>query len=313
MKKPNIGKSVKVGLVGLAAGVAGVGGATALGNRLYDLLMTPPAKGEAPADDPVVRGTEWLYGRGSRRDVNLSAVDGITLHAHYLPAMENTRRWAVCVHGYGRSGGEMGHYARHYAEAGWNVLLPDLRGHGASEGGYIGFGWDDRLDLVSWVSWIVRRDPQAHIILHGLSMGAAAVLMTTGGALPANVKGAVSDCSYTTATALLRLIIQKSGRWHGPTGTAMSALRAAVKRRARYDLEKADALNAVRRSHTPTLFIHGVADELIPAAMMAELYEHAKCPKEFLWMPHAGHAKSMLADPELYWNTVDDFLNRLEQ
>ena len=313
MKKPDIGKSVKVGLVGLLAGAAGMGGAAALGNRLYDLLMTPPAKGDAPVDDPVRKGTEWLYGRGCRRDVNISAVDGLLLHAHYLPAAETSHRWAVCVHGYGRSGEDMGHFARHYAEAGWNVVLPDLRGHGASEGSYIGFGWDDRLDLVSWVSWIMRRDAQAHIILHGLSMGAAAVLMTTGGALPANVKGAVSDCSYTTASALLKLIIQKSERWHGPTGAAMSALRSTVKRRAHYDLEKADALNAVSRSRTPTLFIHGVADELIPAAMMAELYEQARCPKEFLWMPHAGHAKSVLADPELYWNTVDDFLTRQEQ
>lgn len=312
VKKPEVGKTVKAGLVGLLAGAAGVGSAAALGNRLYDQLMTPPGHADAPADDPVALGKRWVMERPNRRDVILSAVDGLALHAHWLPAPQDTHRWVICVHGYGRSGAEMGHFASHYADQGWNLLLPDLRGHGESEGNYVGFGWDDRLDLVSWVSWIVRRDPQAWIVLHGLSMGAAAVLLTTGGALPQNVKGAVSDCSYTSASALLRLILHKSHRWPGPAGTALAALRSAVKRRAKYDLDKADALNAVRRSHTPTLFIHGVSDELIPAAMMAELYEHARCPKEFLWVPHAGHGRALLADSELYWSTVDDFIARLE-
>ena len=44
--------------------------------------------------------------------------------------------------------------------------------------------------------------------------------------------------------------------------------------------------------------------------MMAELYEHARCPKEFLWVPKAGHARSAVVAPELYWATVDDWLDR---
>lgn len=308
-------KGTKAGLLGLVAGAIGIGGAAALGNYFYDLAMTPkrhdPARDTDPAD-PITQGRRWLREAPGRRDAAITAVDGLSLHAHVLHAADlNCRRWVVCIHGYSDSSESMGVYARHYLERGWNVLLPDLRGHGESEGDYVGFGWDDRLDIVAWCSWILRRDPKAQIVLHGVSMGAATALMTAGGPLSANVKGVISDCSYTTALDIMRHVYQNAPNHRGPAGPAMSALRAAARRRAKYDPVKADALAAVRRSRTPTLFIHGVADTFVPASMMADLYENARCPKEFLWVPRAGHAKSVATDPELYWSTVDDWLARL--
>lgn len=307
-------KGTKVGLLGLAAGAIGLGGAAALGNYLYDLALIPKRHDSArdtDPGDPVAGGRRWLEQVPGRRDAVITAVDGLSLHAYVLPAAApEDHRWAVCIHGYGDSAGSMGLYARHYADRGWNVLLPDLRGHGESEGNYVGYGWDDRLDMVAWCSWILRRDPKARIVLHGVSMGAATALMTAGGPLSGSVKGVISDCAYTTALEIMRHVYQTSPDRRGPAGPALSALRSAARRRAKFDPIKADALAAVRRSRTPTLFIHGVADTFVPASMMADLYEAAKCPKEFLWMPRAGHARSVVTDPALYWETVDDFLQR---
>lgn len=311
-------KNVSFGLLGgLAAGVIGVGGAAAIGNYFYDMAMTPkahdPARDTDPSD-PVVQGRRWLREHPHRRDTFITSVDGIMLHAHLLrSAAPDCHRWAVCIHGYGDCAESVGIFAQHYAQLGWNVLLPDLRGHGQSDGDYVGFGWDDRLDIVAWCSRVIHRDPQARIILHGVSMGAATALITAGGPLPAQVKGIVSDCSYTSALDIMRHVYQAVPRLRGPAGPALSALRAAVRRRAKYDLVKADALAAVRRSRTPTLFIHGVADDFVPASMMAELYENARCPKDFLWVPKAGHARSAAVAPELYWTAVDDWLECLAE
>lgn len=57
---------------------------------------------------------------------------------------------------------------------------PAARGHELSEGRYIGMGWLDRRDLMRWISLIVQADPHARIVLHGVSMGATEVMMTTG-------------------------------------------------------------------------------------------------------------------------------------
>ena len=69
--------------------------------------------------------------------------------------------------------------------------IADARGHGDSEGSYIGMGWHDRLDLVAWAESLVAQDQNSLIVLYGVSMGAATVLMASGEALPPNVKAVV--------------------------------------------------------------------------------------------------------------------------
>ena len=59
-------------------------------------------------------------------------------------------------------------------------------------------GWPDRRDMLQWIDWIIRRDSEAKIVLHGISMGGATVMMTAGEDLPGQVKAVVEDCGYTS-------------------------------------------------------------------------------------------------------------------
>lgn len=178
----------------------------------------------------------------------------------------------------------------------------------------MGWGYDERLDLVGWINYILRRDHQAEIVLHGVSMGAATVLMATGGALSRQVKAAVADCSYTTIEAQMRHVMLHFKEAFLPAALPVPAsalfalLRKTTLRRAGYDLRNAAPIEAVARSKTPTLFIHGVKDEFVPSSMMGKLYQAARCPKSFLWMPEADHATSVGTNPELYWAAVSTFL-----
>ncbi len=303
------------GLLGLVAAGAGVaGGWAALGNYLYDRCMIPVARDpEEEEVNPVQAGGRlWARDREGFREATIQAMDGLILWAALVPGRSDCHRWAVCVHGYQDTHESMGAIAKHYNDLGWNVLLPDQRGHGKSEGDYVGWGYDERLDLLGWTNYIVRRDPEAEILLHGVSMGAASVLMATGGVLPQQVKAAIADCSYTTIEAEMRYIL---GRWIDkpiglplPAGVLFAALRKTVMRRAGFDLRDCAPIEAVAQSKTPTLFVHGVEDDFVPAAMMGKLYQAARCPKSFLWMPGAGHAASVGSDQGLYWKAVDTFL-----
>src|SRR5690625_5547217 len=107
--------------------------------------------------------------------------DGLQLKGYYLPAKESTNKTVVFAHGYLGRARDMGLFGEYYYEnLGYNIFTADARGHGASEGDYIGFGWHDRLDYVDWIQMIIEKvGPQAEIVLHGLSMGAATVLMTS--------------------------------------------------------------------------------------------------------------------------------------
>ena len=104
-------------------------------------------------------------------------------------------------HGYHDRGLGMTDYGRGFYQHGYNLLVPDLRGHGESEGHYIGFGWHDHRDVIRWIYRLIEEDPSASIVLFGLSMGAATVMMVSGDPLPPNVKCIIEDCGYTSAWA----------------------------------------------------------------------------------------------------------------
>ena len=81
-----------------------------------------------------------------------------------------------------------------------------------------------------------------------------------------------------------------------------------IRLRAWYDLKETSPLEAVARSHIPTLFIHGREDRMIPVEMCRQLYEAAACPKEILIVDGAGHAQAAAREPGQYFDTVDRFL-----
>lgn len=309
-------QKTKFGLLGLAAVGAGAAGSlAAVGNYLYNQSMVPK-KRDPQLLEPnrtQAEGRLWARQGDGFRTTSLRSTDGLQLWAAVLPA-PGSHRWVICMHGYHDTHESMGAFARRYWEQGWNVILPDQRGHGSSEGDYVGWGYDERLDLVSWINYAVRRDPGAEIVLHGVSMGAATVLMATGGPLPKQVKAAISDCSYTTVEAEMRHVVLNGIKKLPnlpvpvPVTTLFSLLRRTVLRRKGFDLRSAAPVKAVAHSGTPTLFIHGTEDTLVPDYMMSKLYQAASCPKAFLWMPEAEHALALGTDPEMYWHTVDTFL-----
>lgn len=97
---------------------------------------------------------------------------------------------------------------------------------------------------------------------------------------------------------------------HIPWFPVLNASSAISKVRDGYDFKQASAVEQVKKSHIPTLFIHGSKDELVPYGMLNELYSAANCEKEILTIQGAGHALSSSVAPELYWNTVETFLKK---
>ena len=124
--------------------------------------------------------------------------DGLTLRALQYTADPASHRYALVIHGYTSNKEAMQTEARHFSQLGYTVITPDNRAHGESDGSYIGMGWLDRKDLLLWIDQVVSQDPDAEIVLYGVSMGGAAVMMTAGEALPSQVKAIIEDCGYTS-------------------------------------------------------------------------------------------------------------------
>lgn len=83
-------------------------------------------------------GKEWCR-QQKMQDCYVWSMDGLRLHAYYLPA-KDAKRFVLLSHGYRGSGfGDFANSARFLHENGCNLLFIDQRCCGESEGEYITF------------------------------------------------------------------------------------------------------------------------------------------------------------------------------
>ena len=303
--------SLKKIFVRLSAATALIGGLYAFGEYVYKVSSVPHThtdEDDASQDIAITSGRKFIRNHPDRQDVFINSIDSLKLHASFIPAKEPTDKYVILIHGIWDNHESNGIYARHYLEKGYNCLLPDLRGFGESEGNYIGYGLDDRLDIKEWIDWIIQRNSEASILLHGMSMGAATTLMVTGEYLPENVKCAIADSSYTTLSEEFAGTYRLFKGSVLPIPLAIAIMRIMIRIKSGFDINDVKPIEAVKRSVTPTLFIHGDDDKFVDPHMCSRLYEAASCPKHYCMILGAEHIQGVVIDPESYWNKVDSFL-----
>ncbi len=237
---------------------------------------------------------------------DITSYDGLKLNGYMI--RQDSDIWVIALHGYDDSGKSMSQLIGGFYSKGYNLLLPDMRGHGESEGSYIGMGWHDRLDVVSWIEYLNEEYDNPQIIIYGVSMGGATAMMVSGETLPSNVKCIIEDCGY--ASVKEELAYQGKTLFHMPYFPLIWSADIVTQICAGYSFEEASAVSQVKKSETPILFIHGDADTFVPVENVYEVYEAATCEKQLLIVEGAQHASSMFKDYRLYWNTVYEFTDK---
>lgn len=248
------------------------------------------------------------------KDVYQTSFDGLRLHATFFPSIDKNadkKKVAICFHGYTSQG--MSDYialSDYYLKRGYAMLLPDARAHGQSEGEYIGFGCLDRKDVLVWINWVIEElDGDVEIVLHGTSMGGATVLMASGLDLPAQVKGIVSDCGFTSPKEVFTHVLNTM--YHLPAFPAIPGADLINKKLAGYGMDECNAKREVAKAKVPILFIHGTNDTFVPCRMCHEIYDCCASPKRKLIVEGATHAESYYKDMEGYEQAMTEFFEEI--
>jgi len=234
--------------------------------------------------------------------------DGLKLKAHYLN--QGGKATALLVHGYGSNYKEMQNYAKLFAEMRCNILAVENRGHGKSEG-FIGMGWLDKEDVLTWVNLLVEKDALQKILLFGLSMGASAVCMATGLNLPKNVVGTISDCGFNNVYDQIDFVFNPKHQKFKKV--LLNEFAKYMKRAYNFDLHLADCGIMLKKSRIPIMFIHGNQDNYVPKENVYKLANNLPEYRKNLYLVEdAGHAKSIVVNYRKYENRVREFLKTTE-
>ncbi|MTK53062.1 alpha/beta hydrolase [Paludibacter sp.] len=237
------------------------------------------------------------------KDTFIISSDNEKLHALYVESPVKAKKTALIIHGYTDNSIRMlmiGYL--YHKKLGFNILLPDLRGQGKSDGKYIQMGWKDRLDILKWIDVVQAKfGSDNRIVIHGISMGAATTMMTSGETLDKHVKCFVEDCGFTSVWDEFSYKLKKE--YHMPSFPLLYTTSLYCKLKLGWSFGEASAINQVKKCRLPMFFIHGGSDTYVPTKMVYELYQ-AKLGVKELWItPKVTHAQS-------YWDYTDEYTEK---
>lgn len=255
-----------------------------------------------------------FYEELEKSDYTVDGADGYELHAELLKNPELSDKYVILSHGYTDNRIGSLKYVQMYLDLGYNCIIYDLRGHGENEPTFTTYGILEGQDLAALVEDTRARFPNASVLgIHGESLGAATTISSLK--YDPSVDFAVADCAFADIESVLKDGYRKAG------APAFLVDLADIGARIRYGysikamrpidaLDTGDTTAASSGSKPPILFIHGEADDLIPPENSQKMYDRYTGPKEIKIIPGAGHAYSILTEPETYNETVTDFLKQ---
>ena len=242
----------------------------------------------------------------SYEDVSIPArVDSLNIAGWYIPAdvsqTADKSSAIIMVHGWNasRTNGFNQHFldlAQALNQAGFSILMIDLRGHGQSADSQFTFGRLERRDVLASVDFLLERGHQpGKIGLIGTSMGAASVI---GAAAEDQAVGAVA-----TDSLFAEIYPVVKGLWVNKSGLPMLFLyptRWMFYVENGYDLASARPLDEIGKlAPRPLLLISCQKDTYIPQEQFRSLEQAA--PWAQTWsVPECRHAEIYEFLPQEY-------------
>ena len=235
-------------------------------------------------------------------------------------SVSDKKHFAVLVHGFSDSACGMAYLAETYYKNGFSVLSVNLRAHGESEGRFAGLGHltTDAADLALWLRFLVNRfGKDIRIVLHGVSMGAAAAVQCAYGIIAvqdecadekAALKTVAADCGFYRFSEQVE---RQLSLFLSAKGIHRAVFGCAAKAASFFNLSvngfsfSADCPGTTLAACTQAqpfelVLFHGSADTLVPPADAHRLYEAAHEPKRLVLTEGAPHIGSFFYAPDKY-------------
>jgi fermentation-respiration switch protein FrsA (DUF1100 family) len=211
----------------------------------------------------------------------------------------------LLLHAVGQDRRQMQERALFLNRLGYTVLLIDQQAHGESTGKRITFGAREALGVKAAIAYLRRNLPGEKIGVIGVSLGAAAVVLSKPGR---DIDALVVEVMYPTIEEATRnrmgMYLGLPGEWLAPLLLRQIPLRTGV------ELAQLRPIDAMADIRCPVLVIGGTRDRHTPEAETRRIFAAAPAPKE-LWMVEGkAHVNMHEAATAAYEQRVGAFLER---
>lgn len=271
----------------------------------YDL---PPGKEYEPFYPQMIEWTKRSRATPHKK-VEITTFDGLTLRGRYYEFSPDAPI-EIMMHGYqGNLERDLSGGIFRALNIGHSVLTYDHRGSGLSDGNTLTFGINESRDCRRWIDFVLKEiNPDAKIILSGVSMGAATAMITSGyDDLPENIVGIVADCGYTSAKDIIKKVIREMKL---PPNILYPFVKLGARLYGGFNLDEFSPIEQVAKSKIPTIFVHGDQDFFVPIDMSERNFEASNATKKELYIVEgAAHGLAYVVAGDKYLDKLSEFFD----
>ena len=212
---------------------------------------------------------------------------------------------ALLVHSIRSNRVEMLSRASFLNAEGYGVLLIDLQAHGETPGERITFGARESEDVETSVAYLRKNFPSERIAAIGVSLGAAAIVLTKHAL---KLDAVVLESLHPT----IEEAVENRLRLHlGEFGPALSPLLLSqLSFRLNLTPEELSPIARIGDLNAPLLLISGTDDRHTTVAETERLFAAARQPKALWIVPGGGHFNMHAYAGKEYEDRILDFLGR---
>ncbi len=240
-------------------------------------------------------------------NVSFKSKDGTLLKGWYIQHYNNAPA-IIFVHGRGYSRMNGLDYSNSLYEAGFNLLLFDLRNAGESKtkNSFTSMGFYEQEDVIAAVEYLNKEYKIEKFGVFGFSMGAASSILAMSKEV--RIKAGVFEGSYTSCRDIFSHrskidVMPFLVRFLEPALKLFTIRTKAI-------IEEISPIATISKISPRAIFlIHGKEDKTVPFKHALKLFAKAKEPRQ-IWKTNTGHISTWYKYRDEAENRVKDFFEK---
>ena len=226
-------------------------------------------------------------------DAAVTSKDGTHLNGWYYEPDQPNGAAVILLHGVGGNREDLVGLGVLFEKSGFQVLIPDLRGHGTSDG-FTTLGLRESDDVRAWADWMLAHSGVNRIYGFGVSLGGSVLLESLD--REKRFRAVVAESAFTTFpdVAIERVSrgLPGSTKWLAVPFVETALFWTRIRYGA--DLKLGSPLESVQHSKVPILLIHGLDDHKTEAVNSRRLAAANRAVTDLWLVPGAGHANARI-------------------
>ena len=281
---------------------------------LYFIYGILPAKvaqsiyAKAQVHKPLTENPRQQYGL-TYQDVTFKDKDGVLLSGWWLPSARKGKGTVILTHGFTKNREQVLPRAQFLVHDGYQVLMFDFRGSGASGVSPLSGGVLEAQDYLAAVDYLKKeKHLQRPVVFFGFSLGAICALRAAVGC--PDVQAVIADSPLANIRAYVSRRTQ--GRYFSALPGFLNRCLTEYNRLTGLSLKEndLDLVPVVRQiKDVPVLYITGEKDDLARSEEVQKLFKETPASERQLnYVQDAGHEETYSKAPKIYEWFVAKFL-----